>query len=51
MLPCCGFTLQLKLHGFATSARVPSVSEKQSPPEEVWSQKVCLISSLDNSIY
>jgi len=33
--------LQAKLHSSA-SAEVPSVSEKQPPPEEVWSQKVIL---------
>ena len=36
---CLGRNLQAKLHGSA-SAKVLSVSEKQPPPEEVWTQKV-----------
>jgi len=33
------YNLQAKLHGSA-NAKVLSVSEKQPPPEEVWTQKV-----------
>lgn len=36
---CCCCNLQAKLHGSA-STKVLSVSEKQPPPEEVWTQKV-----------